>query len=352
MYLQHLSLRNFRNYEGAHASFGPGINLIQGENAQGKTNLLEAIYFLSTGKSFRTASLTDLIRHGEAFFYIEAQFIRDGLPQTLKVYFDGKQKKIHYNSTAYPNFSNLLGLLPSVLFAPEDVSLVTGSPAERRRFINLHIAQIDPLYVHHLVRYAGAMRQRNQMLKQQSESAIHVWEEMMAVSASYLVAKREEALLDLKGPLNAHMNVLSRGADTLAMDYGPSFSKQGDLPAAFIQQFQKQRKKEMQIGSTLSGPHRDDLVIKIGEKDAKLFSSEGQKRSCISAVRLAEWERLKIQVGACPLMCIDDFGAHLDTSRHSLFQTKLASLKQVFLTSPHALSLETHTLSIKAGTIN
>lgn len=349
MYLQYLYLRNFRNYEEGCASFSPGLNLIQGGNAQGKTNLLEALFFLSTGKSFRANALTDLIRHGASYFHVEAQFVRDGLPQILKVFFDGKQKRIQYNSTSYTSFAHLLGLLPSVLFAPEDVGLVIGSPAERRKFLNMHIAQTDPVYVHHLIRYTHAMRQRNQLLKKQTDATLNIWEEIMAVSASYLVSKRNETATDLAFPLNTHMQALSQGKDSLEVVYQPSFFKPNDLIEAFAAHFQKQRKKEMLLGSTMSGPHRDDLLIRIGEKEAKLFSSEGQKRCCISSLRLAEWQRLKQQTHVDPLMCIDDFGAHLDAERSLLFQEKLSGLGQVFLTSPYPLSLATHTLFIHNG---
>lgn len=351
MHLKELYLKNFRNYREAHVSFAPGINLIQGANAQGKTNLLEAIFLLSTGKSFRSNSLTDLIYHGESHFYIEAHFTRNHVIHTLKIWFDGKQKKIQHDNTQYTSFANLLGLLPSVLFAPEDISLIAGSPSERRRFLNIHIAQTDPLYIHHLIRYAHAMRQRNHLLKQQQETTLSVWEEIMAIASSYLVSKRKQAIEELAHPLLTHMHSLSQGSDLLQIHYDPSFFREGELIEAFRIQFQKQRKREMLLGSTLSGPHRDDLRILISEKEAKLFSSEGQKRSCISALRLAEWERLQQQIGAPPLMCVDDFGTHLDQGRQQLFQKKLGGLGQVFLTSPSPLSISAHNLHVASGAI-
>jgi DNA replication and repair protein RecF len=339
MFLERLYLRNFRNYEEITVSFDPKINLIQGENAQGKTNLLEAIYLLSTGKSFRANRLSELVRHGADFFYLEAQFVRDQLRESLKIHFDGQSRKMHYNNTAYPSFNNLLGLMPSVLFAPEDVSFISGSPMERRRFLNLHIAQIDPLYVHHLIRFSQAMRQRNLLLKQENETAIEVWEAMMTLSAAYLVQKRSEAIQDLQIPLNRQMQLLTKERDTLEIAYQPSLFNP------------KQRKREMAIGATLTGPHRDDLTIQISGKEAKLYSSEGQKRSAIAALRLAEWERLEKLSQVSPILSIDDFGVHLDANRHSLFQQKLATLGQVFLTSPFPLPLRTHTLKIERGLI-
>lgn len=338
MLLKSLYLRHFRCYEEAEVSFQPGINLIRGSNAQGKTNLLEAIYFLSTGRSFRTAHLSELICQGKEAFFLEAEFFKDGVFQTIKVSFDGQTKKMEYNSTSYASFTPLLGLLPTVLYAPEDISLVSGSPAERRRFLNLHLAQLDPLYVHHLARYHRAMKQRNHLLRSQSEAAIAPWEIAMSQSASYLVQKREQMISDLTSPLSEMMQLLSKNEDTLALRYQSSFPasrKQEDPAAYFLEQFKKNRKREMILGATLVGPHRDDFLFLIQQKEAKAFSSEGQKRSCIAAMRLAEWQRLCSQVNSPPLMSIDDFGVHLDATRQHIFQAYLKNLGQVFLTSPN-----------------
>jgi len=148
--LRRLYLHHFRNYTQAEFTFSPGVNWICGKNAQGKTNLLEAIYLLSTGRSFRTHILSQLIQKEAGFFYIEAEIEKEGVSQTLKVSFDGETKKVEINATSYSNFSSLLGLLPHVLYAPEDISVVAGTPSHRRKFIDLHLSQIDPLYLHHL----------------------------------------------------------------------------------------------------------------------------------------------------------------------------------------------------------
>lgn len=357
MFLKSLYLRNFRNYKEQTIVFGPKANLIQGGNAQGKTNLLEAIYLLSFGRSFRTAHLTDLIRHEQSFFFLEGHFIKDGITQILKVSFDGKSKKMQYNNSDYNGFSNLLGLLPSVLYAPEDVSIVTGAPSERRRFIDLHIAQFDPLYVHHLMRYLKAMKQRNHLLRQKSDSAIEAWENIMASSASYLIQKRIESIDSLNTPILQCMQELSEGADFLEISYQPCIALDPSNPKLaefFQQQFMKYRAREMHLGSTLIGPHRDDLQILINHKPAKLFSSEGQKRCCAAGIRLAEWSRLHQIIGSLPLMGIDDFGIHLDSKRSHFLQEKVKKLGQTFLTSPAFMQesdpiSETNTLIIESG---
>ncbi len=357
MYLKRLLLRNFRNYSQAEVVFSPSVNLIQGENGQGKTNLLEAIHLISTGRSFRAQSLSDLISFGQSFFYLEAEFQKDAVTQCIKVYYDETARKVQYNETVYPTLNALLGILPSVLLSPDDLSLVAGNPAERRRFIDIHIAQTDPLYVHHLGRYFKAMKQRNHLLRSKSDIAIQPWEQMMAQSAAYLVLKRSQAALALKSPSSKWMHTLSRGRDAIDIHYHSSLS----IPhteAHFQLIWQKNRPKEMLHGSTQVGPHRDDLLIHLADKPAKTFSSEGQKRSCISSLRFAQWEQMAEALGCPPILGIDDFGIQLDKERQTQLKTHLLKFNQVFLTSPYALQgdfLEGtphHVFTIEKGTVS
>jgi len=340
MFLKRLLLRNFRNYRQAEIVFSPSIHLIQGENGQGKTNLLEAIHFVSTGRSFRTRCMTDLISFEQKFFYLEAEFYKENVTQTLKIYYDENTRKVQYNETAYTSFNCLLGILPSVLLSPGDLSLVNGHPAERRRFLDLHIAQIDPLYVPHLGRYFKAMKQRNQLLRSKSESTIQAWEQVMAHSATYLIQKRQQAIAALKTPSSHWMGILSRKQDSLDIHYHSSLSQPPDNSDGilhFQQLWQKMRPKEMHIGTTLIGPHRDDLNIDLADKSAKIFSSEGQKRSCISSLRFAQWEHISETVESAPILGIDDFGIQLDQERRDQLKNHLCKFKQVFLTSPMQL---------------
>lgn len=360
MYLKRLSLRNFRNYVEADVVFSSSINLIQGENGHGKTNLLEAIYFISTGRSFRANSLSDLISFGANFFYLEAEFRKDGINQYIKIYYDENTRKVQYNETVHQTLTSLLGILPSTLLSPDDLSLISGSPTERRRFLDIHIAQTDPLYVHHLGRYFKAMKQRNHLLRSKSDIAIQAWEQMMAQSASYIVVKRALAINALKSPSSKWMDILSRGQDLIEIHYEPSLSipqENKDLALHFQQIWQKTRSREMLLGSTQSGPHRDDLLIHLAGRQAKVFSSEGQKRSCISSLRFAQWEQIQESSGYPPMLGIDDFGIQLDRERQAQLKTHLSKFNQVFLSSPSALQPEftngfsAHILTIERGTL-
>ena len=332
--LKKLYLYQFRNYTREEFSFSPGVNWIVGKNAQGKTNLLEAIYLLTTGRSFRTCQLRELIQEGSSHFFLEAEIEKEGVTQILKLSFDGETKRVDYNHTSYSHFTPLIGLLPHVIYAPDDIALVSGAPAFRRKFLNLHLSQIDPLYLHHLVRFHKAMRQRNELLKQKTETAIEPWEETMSISASYLVAKRSELISALKTPLSCYMNTLSGGQENLEITYAHSLSPA--TPDTFLAIWNKSRKKELHLGATLHGPHRDDVIFTINGFSSKSYASMGQKHTILAALRLCEWKHFENSSSSTPLLGIDDFGAHLDEKRQNHFQEALEGLGQIFLTSPSA----------------
>ena len=334
MCIKKLYLHHFRNYTQVEISFSPGVNWICGKNAQGKTNLLEAIYLLSTGRSFRTHLLNQLIQQGAGFFYIEAEIEKEGVSQNLKLSFDGETKKVEHNATTYSHFSPLLGLFPHVLYAPEDIAVIAGTPSSRRKFLDLHLSQIDPLYLHHLARYHKAMRQRNELLKIKSEETIEAWEMAMAQNADYLLEKRKDLIQELKKPLLEKMHNLSAGNDPLEIQYQSTLS--GKNSEELFQHWQKSRKKELHIGTTLYGPHRDDVYFSIKGLSTKSYASIGQQHSAAAALRLCLFEHLKEYTGDSPLFSVDDFGSHLDSTRQNRFQEELTNLGQIFLTSPNA----------------
>lgn len=353
MYLKRLYLHHFRNYTDVQVTFAPGINWITGKNAQGKTNLLEAIYFLSTGRSFRTQHLKELIQEGESYFYLEAEIEKEGVIQTLKASFDGENKRAQYNATQYSHFTSLMGLLPHVLSAPDDSTLITGPPAIRRKFLNMHIAQADPLYIHHLGRYGRSLAQRNQLIRQKSEVAIEPWEETMAESALYLMEKREELIQELQTVVSPFMNSLSSHADTLHLQYQPSLTYPNDK-IGLKNHWKAYRKREMHIGTTLLGPHRDDLTLLVNNQNARSFASEGQKYCITSSLRLALWQHLQQATGDLPLMSVDDYGVHLDLERRNLLEQQFSKLGQVFLTSPilhQETGAKTAGFTVQAGKI-
>ena len=335
MHLRTLYLKNFRLYEEVMFDFCPQVNLICGPNAKGKTTVLEAINVLMTCKSFRTAQLSDMIRNGASNFYIEGVFVKNGLEQRLKISCDGKERRIVFNSTVCAS-ANVLGLLQGVVMTPDDAALVKGSPAVRRQFLDIQIAQADPLYVHHATRYARALRQRNCLLKAKNPASIETWEQEMATAASYLSQQRARAIDDLQLLGKSLHQTLTDPQHQLSLAYQSPSPYQQDLThlrSYYVNLFQRHRRREMELGATVNGPQRDDLAIMLGEQEVRYFASEGQQRSCLAALKLAEWVRLKDQCQETPLMMIDDVGLSLDRVRKDKLFRHLSGLEQVFLTT-------------------
>lgn len=341
MFVKALQLRDFRNYEQVSIAFSPRVNVIAGANAQGKTALLEALYLCIAGRSFRTSQISDLVRYEQPHFHVETRFNKNTVDQRIRITYGEGERKILYNSTTCQSATSLLGVLPGVSMTSEDIGLIRGSPQMRRHFLDIQIAQTDPLYLHHLTRYQRAMRQRNQLLRQRSTSTINTWEEEMAHSAAYLVQGRTVALRELGEHAQQRYHKLSHGAERFGLEYksGAPFSGSfTDLKLYYQKQFLEQRGREMQLGMTLSGPHRDDLALTLNEREARSYASEGQQRSCVTALRLAEYDRIRELSGIPPLLLIDDVGISLDAMRLEKLFDQVLDLGQVFLTNASDLS--------------
>lgn len=339
MHLRAIFLKNFRLYKEAVFEFTPKVNVICGPNAQGKTSLLEAIYFLMTGRSFRTAQASDLIRQGASFFHIEASFIKHGIEQKLHIHYNGKERKIKHNATSYSSSLALLGLMSGTVMHPDDAAIVKGPPATRRHLLDLQLAQVDPLYVYYLTRYERAMRQRNHLLRARTVASMDSWEQEMANAAAYIVPQRARVADDLQQRGKMLYRHLCGGTEALSLHYkahgaGDSSLFDGEaLRNLYRDQFLRHRPREMELGATLSGPHKDDLIIALDDNEVRTFASEGQQRSCVVALRLAEWDRLQTVSNEKPLMLVDDLGMSLDSSRRSQLLSHFSTLEQVFVTT-------------------
>jgi len=336
MHVKSLFLKQFRNFSEIYLEFTPHLNLICGPNAQGKTSLLEAMRYLMIGKSFRPGQQKDLIQIGCDSCYIEADIIKYGIEQKLRMGSTPQERKIFHNSTPLQSISNLIGIIYGVVMTPDDASLVKGSPQERRKFLDIQIAQSDPLYVHHLMRYARAMQHRNALLKQKIYTTIENWEYEMAHAGAYIYAKRKHLISGLKVVCQQFYSYLTDEVELFDLEYKSSANRFADEAAVkdyYIKQFHKNRERESFLGYTLVGPHKDDLWIGIGGQDIRFFASEGQQRSSVTALHIGEWKLLREQCDERPLLMIDDVGISLDHRRRQRLLDQLASMGQVFLTT-------------------
>jgi DNA replication and repair protein RecF len=340
MYLDSLYLKNFRLYKEKNLSFAPHLNVIIGPNGSGKTTILEAIHLLMTGRSFRTSQIKELIQKETDSFYAETNFIKYHVEQSLKFFYKVNERRITYNQTPLQSSSGLLGLLQGAILTPNDVNLIKGQPTFRRQFLDMQLSQADPLYVHHLSRYYRAMAQRNHLLRAKITHSIETWEKEMVKSGVYLVETRSQAISELSQIGDSFYTQLSTKAENFNLDYRTFLNKKMEAEKAefyYQEQLQKHRSREMALGNSLIGPHRDDFIICLQNKEARYFASEGQQRSCAVALRLAEWERLKRRGESIPIMLLDDVGFGLDLSRRKHLLSIVQSLHQVFISTTEEL---------------
>ncbi len=335
MHLRSLQLRNFRVHRDLLLEFEPGVSLIYGPNAVGKTTILEAIHLLMMGRSFRSFQFDDLVGKNGPGFYVEAVFTKHHVEQRLSVSFDGTDRKIEHNETQFRRLSNILGIIQGVSMTPDDAALVKGGPDLRRRYLDFQLSQTDSKYLDQLNRFSRAMRQRNHLLKLRDTSTIDGWEEEMSNAAAYIARQRYIAVADLQELSRKLYGIFSGDAKKISIKYESRapFENEEVIRNFYLEKYKELRSKEMDVGNTLTGAHRDDLSISLDDLDARHFASEGQQRMCVAALKFAEWERMHLQSNIFPLMLIDDVGVSLDESRRDKLFSHISSLGQVFLTA-------------------
>lgn len=335
-WLRRLECRDFRNL--AHADLTPpadGIALI-GDNGQGKTNLLEAVYYLHLLRSARGARDVDVIRFGAPAFLIKAVVEPD---HTITVGFEraGKRKRITVDGVVPPRLSDALGALPSVMFSPTDVELIRGAPGERRRYIDVVLGVTSRQYLHALQSYRAALLRRNAAIRTarggNADSRVTVWEPPLAEHGATLVAARA-AWIARTAPAVAEIcrDIGERG--TVELCYASAFANSPDPSAAIAAALAHSRAVDIKRGATQVGPHRDDLTVTLDGRELRAFGSAGQQRTAAIALRIVEAATLRDHAGAAPLMLLDDPFAELDARRahrildvlrsHGIGQTLLA----------------------------
>lgn len=302
---------------------------------------MEAMHLLTTGVSFRTQHMKEMVRDGESHFFLEMTFDKFGVEQSLRMAFDGADRKIYHNLTLCPSASGILGLLPGAVMTPDDIALIKGPPKGRRRFLDLQLAQSDPMYVHHLGRYGRAMRHRNLLLRSRSAASMEAWEHELARSGSYLVRQRYRAVEELQDLSRRSLAGLSSAKEEMRLTYTSHCSAQEpDMEGFYRMMMEKMRRRDMQFGSTSAGPHRDDIQIYLCDREARQYASEGQQRSCVAALRLAEWERLNRLADEPPYLLVDDIGISFDKARRGQMLGLVQGLHQVFVTTSDASVVE------------
>lgn len=355
MQIEQLSLTNYRNYEKLELSFSPGINVFIGENAQGKTNVMEAIYVLAMAKSHRTSNDRDLIRWEQEYGKIKGTVKRKygNLPMELVISKKGKKAKV--NHIEQNRLSNYIGQLNVIMFAPEDLNLVKGSPSVRRRFLDMEIGQISPVYLHDLLTFQKILKQRNTILREnRGKLDVHnvmfdVYTEQYIQVAVQIIRKRFYFMDLLQKWAEPIHKGISRGLETLEVSYSTlkelhSEQTVEEMEAILEQKLKEMRHREVERGITLVGPHRDDLQFMVNGYDIQTFGSQGQQRTTALSLKLAEIELVKQEVSEPPILLLDDVLSELDDYRQSHLLNIMQGEVQTFVTTTNITGIDHETI--------
>lgn len=340
MFIKSLKLINFRNYDEIYLNFNNHINLLIGKNGHGKTNILEAIYLLSLGKSFRTNKDKELIKFENENGYVGGLFLKEESDNTIEIVIRRDSKKgIKVNKSSIEKFSQLLGNFNVVIFSPEDLKLVKEGPKERRKFIDREISQIVPKYYHYISSYNKVLFQRNKLLKSNyiDENLLDVFDEELSVYGGYIYQYRRKFISKIEFLAKSIHKKMTDEAENLEIKYinqinldcGNSYN---DLKGRLIENLKKTRDQDRYNKTTKIGPHKDDLEILINGLDVKLYGSQGQQRMCSISLKLSEINLIKKEVGEYPVLLLDDVFSELDESRQKLLVDNLNDV-QIFITS-------------------
>jgi len=340
MYIKNIKLENFRNYSYQEINFGDKINNIFGDNAQGKTNILEAIFVCSLGKSFRTNVDKELINIEKNFSIVEVKYKnkdRDG-----KIKLELKDKKDFFiNDIKVKKISDILGKIYIVLFSPQDINILKNEPSKRRRFLNIMISQLRPVYVHTLNKYNKTLEQRNNYLKQikyekNSEEILDIWDEQLANFGSKIYIYRKEFIEKINNKIkNIHYNTTK---EKIEIKYKSNIISE----EKYLENLKNNRKIDIEKGYTGVGIHRDDFEIFINNKNVSTYGSQGQQRSSIISLKLAEAEVIYEDIEERPVILLDDFMSELDKNRIKGFVENIKE-NQVIITSTEKIMLEKNT---------
>jgi DNA replication and repair protein RecF len=332
VHLAHLRLRDFRNYARLDVDFAPGFHLLLGDNAQGKTNILEAIYLMATLRSFRGVGGAQMIRHGAKGYFAGGNVVGRG-EHEIKMYWSVRERKLALDGHPVKKLADYFGTLRTVVFCTEDLQLVKGAARARRRFVDLLLAQTRPGYLPLLQRYMHCVRARNALLKHRlgDEAALESFSQELVKLGNEIIRARRELVPKFSPLARLAYRRISRDAEELRIEYAPGVKND------FAVELAQSRARERTFRATLVGPHRDDLLFLQNEKSAAQFGSEGQKRTLAIALKMAQAGYLAGIHGSAPILLIDDVMGELDLNRRSGFLPLLEHARksggQVFMTA-------------------
>lgn len=356
MKINKLELVNFRNYSSANIEFDDGVNFVVGKNAQGKTNMLESLYLLSVGKSPKNSKEKQLIKFEQERAKIEVDFATNAGNKNIKMYLDKSNKKaIKINNLNILKLTELVGILSVVYFSPDEMKLVKEVPEDRRNFLDVSISQFDKTYLYNLLRYEKVLKQRNAILKslnsaQTKIEQLKLFTPQLIEIAEKIIEKRIQFIEKLKiFAKNIHKIITID--ENLDIEYSYKKSEGMTIKQDLQNQFDKSLNKELELGYTCVGPHRDDMIFKINDLDCRQFASQGQQRTVALVIKLSLMEVIKQEIGEYPVLLLDDVLSELDDER----QNRLLNLTKQYqtlitCTALPRINFKANIIEIKNGT--
>ncbi len=318
MFVKSLTVQNFRNYENISIELSPGINVFYGNNAQGKTNLLEAVYVLATARSHRTTNEKECIRQGTEEAVLKTVFDVRGKEEKIDVCLRKVGRKtIRINGYAAVKISELIGRMHVVVFSPEDLSLIKNGPTQRRKFMDMEISQVDPIYLYNLQQYYKVLRQRNQLLKDVTHpelvsDTIFAWDQQLAYYGVRIIERRQVFVRDLQEYTAKIHESITKSKEKLTIAYDhkmPTDEKE------YLEILNRNLDKDIRYGTTGQGPQHDDMILFLNGADVRIYGSQGQQRTAALSLKLAEMRMMKEEVGDDPILLLDDVMSELDQER-------------------------------------
>ncbi len=330
MIIKSLELQNFRNYDGLKVEFDHGTNIFYGNNAQGKTNILEAIFMIATTKSHKSSKDQDIIRFRQEEAHIRSYLMKEEVTRQIDMHLrKGKTKGIAIDSQRIKKAAELMGLLNVVFFSPEDLSIIKNGPAERRHFIDMELCQLDSFYLYNLNSYNKIINQRNKLLKDlhlhsSLRDTLSIWDLQLVSFGSKMIERREIFLSQLGGILSELHRKLSGGKENIEIIYEKN-AEIGDLE----EKLKKSQEKDIALKQTTAGPHRDDIRFMVNDVDIRKFGSQGQQRTVALSLKLSEIELVKRSIKDTPVLLLDDVLSELDSNRQNYLLNSIGDIQTI-----------------------
>ena len=330
MIIKSIELKNFRNYEDLNITFSNGTNILSGENAQGKTNILESAYVSGTTKSHKGSKDKEMIRFGEKEAHIRTFVIKNQKEFQIDIHLKmNRPKGIAVNIIPIKKAGELFGLLNIVFFSPEDLNIIKNGPSERRRFLDLELCQLDKIYLSDLANYNKILNQRNKLLKDlvsrpELRDTLPVWDLQLLQYGKRIIRRRSEFVERLGEIASRLHRSISGNREELLLAYEPDTGEE-----SFEERLEQVKEKDLKYCQTSAGPHRDDLSFKIGNIDIRRFGSQGQQRTCALSLKLSEIELVKTSIRDTPVLLLDDVLSELDSNRQNYLLNSIHNIQTI-----------------------